>query len=130
MKQSISKDEIVALIGRPLSSYEEQNFTILNELTSERLNKLLNGGFDSATDWTSGLKILYARLFNVSELERNHDTGISRKAVDGYSVDFKENTNYYAQFCEENADLIAKYRISNGGIRHGKTIYEDIRYFF
>lgn len=130
MKQPISKDEIVALIGRPLSSYEEQNFTILNELTSERLNRLLNGGFDSAADWTSGLKILYARLFNISELERNHDTGISRKSVDGYSVDFKENTNYYAQFCEENADLIAKYRISNSGIRHGKTIYEDIRYFF
>lgn len=130
MKQPISKDEIVALIGRPLSSYEEQNFTILNELTSERLNRLLNGGFDSATDWTSGLKILYARLFNIGELERNHDAGISRKSVDGYSVDFKENTNYYAQFCEENADLIAKYRISNGGIRHGKTIYEDIRHFF
>ena len=130
MKQPISKDEIVALIGRPLSSYEEQNFTILSELTSERLNKLLNGGFDSATNWTSGLKMLYARLFNVSELERSHDAGISRKAVDGYSVDFKENTNYYAQFCEENADLIAKYRISNGGIRHGKTIYEDIRHFF
>lgn len=130
MKQPISKDEIVALIGRPLSSYEEQNFTILNELTSERLNRLLNGGFDSATDWTSGLKILYARLFNIGELERNHDAGISRKSVDGYSVDFKENIDYYAQFCEENADLIAKYRISNGGIRHGKTIYEDIRHFF
>ena len=130
MKQSISKDEIVALIGRPLSSYEEQNFTILNELTSERLNKLLNGGFDSAADWTSGLKILYARLFSVSELERNHDAGISSKSVDGYSVNFKENINYFARFCEENADLIAKYRISNGGIRHGKTIYEDIRHFF
>lgn len=130
MKQPISKDEIVALIGRPLSSYEEQNFTILNELTSERLNRLLNGGFDSVTAWTSGLKVLYARLFNISELERNHDASISRKTVDGYSVDFKENINYYAQFCEENADLIAKYRISNGGIRHGKTIYEDIRHFF
>lgn len=130
MKQPISKDEIVALIGRPLSSYEEQNFTILNELTSERLNKLLNGGFDSAADWTSGLKILYARLFSVSELERNHDAGISSKSVDGYSVNFKENINYFARFCEENADLIAKYRIFNGGIRHGKTIYEDIRHFF
>ena len=130
MKQPISKDEIVALIGRPLSSYEEQNFTILSELTSERLNKLLNGGFDSATDWTSGLKILYARLFNISELERNHDAGISSKSVDGYSVSFKENINYFARFCEENVDLIARYRLSGGGIRHGKTIYEDIRHFF
>ena len=97
MKQPISKDEIVALIGRPLSSYEEQNFTILNELTSERLNRLLNGGFDSVTDWTSGLKILYARLFNISELERNHDAGISRKAVDGYSVDLLTVSLYFVK---------------------------------
>ena len=127
MKQPISKDEIVALIGRPLSSYEEQNFTILYELTSERLNRLLNGGLDSASEWTSGLKILFARMFKLNNSEHSANSGISSKTVDGYSVTYNKDVNYFANFQTENADLIAKYTLvaTDGGIRHGKTIYED-----
>lgn len=123
MKQPISKEEIVALIGRPLSSYEESNFAILTDLATERLDMILNCGFSEAESWTSGLKILFARMFQLNEAERANDSMIVSKSVDGYSVSFKSGVSRVADFCEQNAGLIAKYKKSST-VRHGETIYD------
>ena len=123
----LDEDAVEALLGRPLSSVEADNFETYLEITEMKLKDML-----CLEKWPDempiDLKMLIAKYFGTIQAEQNYsrDDGVTSKRVEDFSINFSTNRkNPMALFLESEAATIAKYSKCSLGIKHGKTIYDD-----
>lgn len=127
MNDETTKKQISALIGRSLSSAENENFGLYYDLAKEKLNSLLGGeAFVSFDKAEAGMKLLFAKMFDFNSSARSGESKIESKSVDGYSVRYNQSANSLDYFLKQNSELILRYKIVNRAkMRNGKTIYDD-----
>lgn len=122
-KPVIAIEDMTALLGRPLSTIENQNYNLYLEIAIERLNDLLCLKIDEMQEIPADLKLLTARCFAVimqeQEVTANH--GINRKQVEDFSISyFEDSSSPMVEFVRQNGALIDKYGACQAGIRSGK----------
>lgn len=120
----LTQNEVVALLGRPLSEAEVQNFNIYSEIAELKLEDLL-----CLTALPSpipaDLKMLLAKMFGsikaTQDFEAEND--IVAKKVEDFSVNYSaERKSPLAIVLSNENATISKYSQCQCGIVHGKTI--------
>ena len=123
-KPVLSQDEVVALLGRPLSEVEIKNFNIYSEIADLKLKNLLCLS-NLPNPIPADLKILLAKMFGsikaTQDFER--ENGVESKRVEDFSINYtadKKSPMSLVLF-NESATLL-KYSQCSSGIMHGKTM--------
>lgn len=120
----ITKDQMAALLGRPLSMLETNNYELYLQIATLRLDDLLCIKIEEMEKIPADLQLLLARCFGVIVLEQqstaNH--GINRKQVEDFSISyFEESSSPMVEFVKQNGSIIDKYGQCQAPIRHGKV---------
>ena len=123
----LTEQEIAAFIGRSLSQFEKDNIELLLEAANAELNDLLGGILNEyESDTPIQIKQMLAGLIGL--FERQSETGVSSKSVEGFHITFREGSDARTEFVARFSAVIAKYGKSDigrmGGIRCGRTIYD------
>lgn len=123
-KPVLSQDEVVALLGRPLSEIEAKNFNIYFEIADFKLKDLLclsNLPNPIPTD----LKMLLAKMFGCVKATQDfeHNNGVESKRVEDFSINYTadKKSPMSLVLSNESATLL-KYSQCSSGIMHGKTM--------
>lgn len=120
----LTQDEVVALLGRPLSEVESQNFNIYFEIADLKLRDLL-----CLTALPSpipaDLKMLLVKMFGsikaTQDFER--EDGVTAKRVEDFSVNYSaERKSPLTIVLSSESATISKYSQCSSGIVHGKTM--------
>ena len=111
----LSQDEVVALLGRPLSEVEVKNFNIYFEIC---LNEFPN-------PIPADLKMLLAKMFGSIKATQDfeHNNGVESKRVEDFSINYTadKKSPMSLVLSNESATLL-KYSQCSSGIMHGKTM--------
>ncbi|MDO4759532.1 MAG: hypothetical protein Q4A30_01990 [Candidatus Saccharibacteria bacterium] len=120
----LTQDEVVALLGRPLSEVEAKNFNIYLEIADLKLRNLL-----CLTKFPSpiptDLKMLLAKMFGsikaTQDFER--ENGVTAKKVEDFSVNYSaERKSPLTIALSSESATSSKYSQCSCGIMHGKTM--------
>lgn len=120
----LTQDEVVALLGRPLSEVESQNFNIYFEIADLKLRDLL-----CLTELPgpipADLKMLLVKMFGsikaTQDFER--ENGVEAKKVEDFSVNYSaERKSPLTIVLSSESATISKYSQCSSGIVHGKTM--------
>lgn len=118
----ISQDEMAALLGRPLSDTENQNFDLYLQITILRLDDLLCVKLEDMDDLPVDLKLLIARCFAAILMEQTASAshGVSNKKIEDFSISFEADAaSPMVAFVEQNSATIDKYGQCQGPLRTG-----------
>ena len=120
----LSQDEVVALLGRPLSEVEIKNFNIYFEIANLKLKDLLCLS-SLPNPIPADLKMLLAKMFGSINATQDfeHNNGVESKRVEDFSINYtadKKSPMSLVLF-NESATLL-KYSQCSSGIMHGKTM--------
>lgn len=124
----LSEQEIVAFIGRSLLPIEKASLALRLEVANAELDELLGGNLKSYQDNPPvQIRQMLAELFGL--MASQSESNIASKSVEGFRIDFREGSDIKRDFMKRFSGVIAKFGASTvgraGGIRHGKTIYDD-----
>lgn len=120
----LSQDEVVALLGRPLSEVEIKNFNIYFEIADLKLKDLLCLS-NLPNPIPADLKMLLAKMFGsikaIQDFE--HNNGVESKRVEDFSINYTadKKSPMSLVLSNESATLL-KYSQCSSGIMHGKTM--------
>lgn len=121
MATAITKEDVSALIGRPLSSMEIKYFDLYSDIAQEMLKNVLC--YDFTTEKIpSDLKIVLANLFKSISDNNAIDSNISSKRVEDFSIQYKNDYNTFKDVFKKFSLIIARYSRCDVAIEHGKTI--------
>lgn len=118
----ISQDETSALLGRPLSEIELNNFDLYLQIAISRLDDLLCIKLESMAELPADLKLLIARCFATITQEQSDSAshGISSKKVEDFSISFEADASSpMTAFVQQNSSDLNKYAMCQGPIRSG-----------
>ena len=120
----LSQDEVVALLGRPLSEVEIKNFNIYFEIADLKLKDLLCLS-NLPNPIPADLKMLLAKMFGSIKATRDfeHNNGVESKRVEDFSINYTadKKSPMSLVLSNESATLL-KYSQCSSGIMHGKTM--------
>lgn len=120
----LSQDEVVALLGRPLSEVEVKNFNIYFEIADLKLKDLLCLS-NLPNPIPADLKILLAKMFGSIKATQDleHNNGVESKRVEDFSINYTadKKSPMSLVLSNESATLL-KYSQCSSGIMHGKTM--------
>lgn len=124
----LSEQEIVAFIGRSLLPIEKTSLALRLEVANAELDDLLGGNLKSYQDNPPvQIRQMLAELFGL--MASQSESNIASKSVEGFRIDFREGDDVKQDFLKRFGGVIAKFGQSSvgrvGGIRHGRTIYDD-----
>ena len=120
----ISKTEMAALLGRPLSTIEETNYDLYLSIAILRLNDLLCIDLSTMGDMPADLKLLVARCFSTIQEEQKlaSSNGVKSKKVEDFSVTYNDEVDTpMVAFVKANSATLDKYGMCQGPIRSGKV---------
>lgn len=120
----VSKEEVAALLGRPLSDIENTNFDLYLGIAILRLDDLLCIKLEEMAEIPADLKLLIARCFDaiVEEQKRISNQTIKSKKVEDFSITFDETADSpMVAFVSLNSATLDKYSMCQGPIRSGKV---------
>lgn len=120
----ISQEDMAALLGRPLSKTETNNFEIYLQIALLRLDDLLCIKIEDMDEIPIDLQLLIARCFDavIKEQKSSADYGVSNKKVEDFSISFDVNVDSpMVAFVRQNGGIIDKYGRCQGPIRSGKV---------
>lgn len=130
----LSKDKAELLLGRSLTTAESNAFSDYEQIAENRLaNLLCVSNLDdllTALDLSSmpvDLQMVLARFVGAISQENGIEYGVESKKVEDFSINYSSKRNVYAEEVANNGATIAQY--SQCSIRHGKTIYQEARYY-
>ena len=85
----LSQDEVVALLGRPLSEVEIKNFNIYFEIADLKLKDLLCLS-SLPNPIPADLKMLLAKMFSSIKATQDfeHNNGVESKRVEDFSINY------------------------------------------
>lgn len=118
----ISQEEMAALLGRPLSTVETQNYNLYLQIAILRLDDFLCIKLEDMAELPTDLKLLIARCFAtiVAEQQASASHGISSKKVEDFSIAFNADADSpMVAFVNQNSATIEKYGMCQGPIRSG-----------
>ena len=120
----LSQDEVVALLGRPLSEVEIKNFNIYFEIADLKLKDLLCLS-NLPNPIPADLKMLLAKMFGsikaTQDFER--ENGIEAKRVEDFSINYTADKKSPMSLALSNESVtLLKYSQCSSGIMHGKTM--------
>lgn len=120
----LTQDEVVALLGRPLSEVESQNFNIYFEIADLKLRDLLCLA-ELPSPIPADLKMLLAKMFDsikaTQDFER--ENGVEAKKVEDFSVNYSaERKSPLTIVLSSESATISKYSQCSCGITHGETM--------
>ena len=120
----LSQDEVVALLGRPLSEVEIKNFNIYFEIADLKLKDLLCLS-SLPNPIPADLKMLLAKMLGSIKATQDfeHNNGIESKRVEDFSINYTadKKSPMSLVLSNESATLL-KYSQCSSGIMHGKTM--------
>ena len=120
----LSQDEVVALLGRPLSEVEIKNFNIYFEIADLKLKDLLCLS-SLPNPIPADLKMLLAKMFSSIKATQDfeHNNGVESKRVEDFSINYTadKKSPMSLVLSNESATLL-KYSQCLSGIMHGKTM--------
>ena len=120
----LSQDEVVALLGRPLSEVEIKNFNIYFEIADLKLKDLLCLS-NLPNPIPADLKMLLAKMFGSIKAPQDfeHNNGVESKRVEDFSINYTadKKSPMSLVLSNESATLL-KYSQCSSGIMHGKTM--------
>lgn len=123
-KPVLSQDEVVALLGRPLSEVEVKNFNIYFEIADLKLRDLLCLT-ELPNPIPADLKMLLAKMFGNIKATQDfeHNNGIESKRVEDFSINYTadKKSPMSLVLSSESATLL-KYSQCSSSIMHGKTM--------
>lgn len=123
-KPVLSQDEVVALLGRPLSEVEAKNFNIYFEIAELKLKDLLCLS-NLPNPIPADLKMLLAKMSGSIKATQDfeHNNGIESKRVEDFSINYTadKKSPMSLVLSNESATLL-KYSQCSSGIMHGKTM--------
>ena len=121
---TISQDEVAALLGRSLTPTEDKNFSLYIDIAKLRLNDLLCTDVSKINPLPSDLKLVWARFFGAlsAESAEMQSNGIQQKRVEDFYITYRDSDGAMADLLDKNGAIIAKYAQCGSGIRHGRTI--------
>lgn len=120
----ISNTEMAALLGRPLSTTETDNYDLYLEIATLRLDDLLCIKLEGMADIPADLKLLIARCFDTIHQEQSaaNDNGVKSKKVEDFSITYNDVTEAaMVAFVKQNTATLDKYSMCQGPIRSGKV---------
>lgn len=118
----ISQEDMAALLGRPLSDVEKQNYSLYLQIAILRLDDLLCIKLEDMTDIPADLQLLIARCFAtvIAEQAETASHGITNKKVEDFSISFDVDAKSpMVAFVAQNTATIDKYGQCQGPIRTG-----------
>ena len=123
-KPVLSQDEVVALLGRPLSEVEAKNFNIYLEIADLKLKDLLCLS-NLPNPIPADLKMLLAKMFGSIKATQDfeYNNGVESKRVEDFSINYTadKKSPMSLVLSNESATLL-KYSQCSSGIMHGKTM--------
>ena len=123
-KPVLSQDEVVALLGRPLSEVEIKNFNIYFEVADLKLKDLLCLN-ELPNPIPADLKMLLAKMFGSIKATQDfeYNNGVESKRVEDFSINYTadKKSPMSLVLSNESATLL-KYSQCSSGIMHGKTM--------
>lgn len=120
----ISQDQMAALLGRPLSTVEQENYDLYLSIAILRLDDLLCIKIEDMEAIPADLMLLIARCFATILQEQNDAAGhgINRKQVEDFSISYFEDPDSpMVLFVKQNSATIEKYGQCQAPIRSGKV---------
>lgn len=120
----ISKEEMAALLGRPLKTVEDTNYDLYLSIAVLRLNDLLCLDLKSMGELPADLKLLIARCFATitEEQSTGADNGVKSKKVEDFSITYNDTVDSpMVVFVKQNEAALDKYSRCQGPIRSGKV---------
>lgn len=128
----IEQSQVSALIGRSLNQIETRNFNLYEEIAEMKLSDLLCRPLSEVAvedKLPADLLLVLARLFGAIKEQNSVEHGVESKQVEDFRIQFKDSENsIMAETIADNGATILKYSMC-GGIRHGRTIMTDRRYY-
>lgn len=121
----ISKIDMAKLLGRSLSTTENDNYNLYLSIAVARLQDLLCIK-ELPTELEIDLQLLIARCFAVIAVEQNTSLeNIESKKVEDFSINYSTTSREtpMSKFVSINISTIAKYSQCQGKVRSG-----DLRY--
>lgn len=123
-KPVLSQDEVVTLLGRPLSEVEAKNFNIYLEIAELKLKDLLCLS-NLPNPIPVDLKMLLAKMFGSIKATQDfeYNNGVESKRVEDFSINYTadKKSPMSLVLSNESATLL-KYSQCSSGIMHGKTM--------
>ena len=119
MTPIISKETMAALIGRPLTTIEDTNYSLYLNIAKLRLEDLLC--LTITIPLAADLQLLLARCFDVisKETNSNADFGVQTKKVEDFSITYEKDADAMVSFVNQNQAIIAKYSECQADFRVG-----------
>lgn len=120
----LSQDEVVALLGRPLSEVEAKNFNIYFEIADLKLKDLLCLS-NLPNPIPADLKMLLAKMFGSIKAMQDfeYNNGIESKRVEDFSINYTaDKKNPMSLVLSNESATLLKYSQCSSGIMHGKTM--------
>ena len=126
MNNPLTQEDVVALLGRSLSTAEKTNFDLYLEIARLRLNDLLCSDIDNIDPLPKDLALVWARFFSAlnAEAVEMQSSGVASKRVEDFYITYQEGHSVWEDLIDKNGSIIAKYSICGTGIRHGRTIFD------
>ncbi len=124
----ISQDQMAALLGRPLSAIEKDNYNLYLNIAILRLDDLLCIKLEEMEDIPADLQLLIARCFAtvLQEQGASANYGINKKQVEDFSISYKEDAaSPMVEFVRLNGATIEKYGQCQAPIRSGVVCHGD-----
>lgn len=121
----ISKENMAKLLGRSLSTTEDNDYELYLDIAIMRLEDLLC--LKSLPDELPvDMQLLVARCFGVIATEQSVDgENIKEKRVEDFSISYDTNSQDtpMSKFVKMNISIIAKYSQCQGKIKSGELRY-------
>lgn len=120
----LSQDEVVALLGRPLSEVEIKNFNIYFEIADLKLKDLLCLS-NLPNPIPADLKMLLVKVFGSIKATQDfeHNNGVESKRVEDFSINYTaDKKNPMSLVLSNESATLLKYSQCSSGIMHGKTM--------
>lgn len=120
----LSKEQVSALLGRSLSTIENNNFDLYLDIAIERLEDLLCITLTNPLE--AGLQLLLARCFGViaSEQAVASQLNVKEKKVEDFSITYEDKaTEPMEAFVSMNDGLLEKYSECQARPRQGKVCH-------
>lgn len=120
----ISKEQMAALLGRPLSSLEENNYSLYLSIAILRLDDLLCIKIEDMGELPADLQLLIAHCFATVRQEQEDSSrhGVNKKQVEDFSISyFEDPENPMVMFVKQNSATIEKYGQCQAPIRSGEV---------
>lgn len=130
----LTQAEVEALLGRSLTSAEQQNLTLYQEIAIAKIENLLCATIDeilddiSATKAPADLALVIARYIGGIGTDNEAEPNIGSKKVEDFSVTYDNSNSADSFLAKQNQATLAKYSHC-GAIIHGKTLNHDPRYY-